>query len=142
MGSQWATMGDALMKIPLFAESIHKSHQILKTKNVDLLKIITTNDASVFDSVLNSYVGIVAIQVRIPYYIAIESSFSYKFEKFITYYLFIFSCEDRVDRRTFGVEYPSERNHRPFCGRNMLRLRRRLSHGWSNDFTRLLSWIG
>lgn len=64
MGSQWATMGSTLMKIPLFAESIRKSHKILESKNVDLLNIISSNDVAVFDSVLNSYIGIVAIQVR------------------------------------------------------------------------------
>lgn len=63
MGSQWATMGKQLLRIPVFAESICKSHRILQMKGVNLLRIITTDDATVFDSVLNSYVGIVAIEV-------------------------------------------------------------------------------
>ncbi len=63
MGSQWPTMGKTLMKIPLFAQSIQKSHQTLKPKGVDLIRIITSNDPKTFDNILNSFVGIASIQV-------------------------------------------------------------------------------
>lgn len=65
MGSQWPGMGKDLMKIPVFAESIYKCHQTLKPKGVDLIRIITNNDPKTFDNILNSFVGIAAIQVNI-----------------------------------------------------------------------------
>lgn len=63
MGSQWCTMGKDLMKLPIFAESVQKCHNILLEKGLDLLKIITTDDKTTFDDVLHSFVGIAAIQV-------------------------------------------------------------------------------
>lgn len=63
MGSQWATMGADLMKIPLFEESIKKSHNILAAKGMDLISIITSSDPKIFDNILHSFVGIAAIQI-------------------------------------------------------------------------------
>lgn len=63
MGSQWAGMGLTLMKIPVFAAAVHKCHQLLKPKGVDLIRIITDTDPTTFDNILNSFVGIAAIQV-------------------------------------------------------------------------------
>ena len=57
-------MGRSLMNIPKFAESIQKSHQILLSKNLDLIRIITDNDPALFDNIINSFVGIAAIQVN------------------------------------------------------------------------------
>ncbi|XP_065219793.1 fatty acid synthase isoform X2 [Planococcus citri] len=65
MGSQWPGMGKDLMKIPVFAESVQKSHQTLKPKGVDLIRIITNNDPKTFDNILNSFVGIAAIQIAL-----------------------------------------------------------------------------
>ena len=65
MGSQWPGMGKRLMDLPLFRESIERSHKILESKGLDLIKIITENDPNVFDNVLHSFVGIAAIQVLI-----------------------------------------------------------------------------
>jgi len=58
-------MGKALMKIPKFYESVHKCHRTLKPTGVDLIRIITDNDPKTFDNILNSFVGIAAIQVRL-----------------------------------------------------------------------------
>ena len=63
MGSQWPGMGRELMKLPLFAATIEKCHAILAKKGLDLKHIITTEDPSVFDSILHCFVGIAAIQV-------------------------------------------------------------------------------
>lgn len=63
MGSQWNGMGKQLLNIPKFAESISKSEAILKTKGIDLLSILTSDDPKLFDNILNSFVGIAAIQV-------------------------------------------------------------------------------
>lgn len=64
MGSQWPTMGKSLMKIPIFAESIQRSDQVLQSKGLNLMKIITDDDPQMFDNILNSFVGIAAIQVN------------------------------------------------------------------------------
>ncbi|XP_065209087.1 fatty acid synthase-like [Planococcus citri] len=65
MGSQWPTMGKSLMNLPIFAESIRKCHEILRTKRIDLIQIITDDDAKIFDYILNSFVGIAAIQIAL-----------------------------------------------------------------------------
>ena len=51
------------MEIPIFAHSIQKSHKILQSKGIDLIRIITDNDPKIFDNILNSFIGIAAIQV-------------------------------------------------------------------------------
>lgn len=58
-------MGKCLLQIPIFATAIHECHEILKSKDVDLMDIITTDDPTIFDNILNAFVGISAIQVRI-----------------------------------------------------------------------------
>lgn len=64
MGSQWIGMGRDLMQLPIFAKAVHKCHEILKPKGVDLLKIITgVDDTTMFDNILHSFVGIAAVQV-------------------------------------------------------------------------------
>ncbi|XP_065221125.1 fatty acid synthase-like isoform X2 [Planococcus citri] len=65
MGSQWVGMGKSLMKIPILAESIRKSHQFLESKGLDLIKIITDDDPKIYDNILNSFVGIAAIQIAL-----------------------------------------------------------------------------
>ncbi|KAL1132200.1 hypothetical protein AAG570_010157 [Ranatra chinensis] len=63
MGSQWPGMGTSLMKLPTFAEAIQKCHAALEPKGVDLINILTNPDPSTFDSILNSFVGIAAVQI-------------------------------------------------------------------------------
>lgn len=63
MGSQWNGMGKQLLKIPIFAESVRKCAAILKPKGVDLIDILTNEDPKLFDNILNSFVGIAAIQI-------------------------------------------------------------------------------
>lgn len=65
IGSQWAGMGSDLMRIPIFAESINYCHDILMPKGVNLKHIIMSNDKSLFNNVLNSYVGIIAIEIAL-----------------------------------------------------------------------------
>lgn len=65
MGSQWCEMGLALMDLPIFRESIHKSHTLLQPLGLDLITIITSSEPQVFDNILHSFVGIAAIQVAI-----------------------------------------------------------------------------
>ncbi|KDR18643.1 hypothetical protein L798_06624, partial [Zootermopsis nevadensis] len=63
MGSQWPGMGKALLNIPIFAAAIERCQQALRPHGVDLLNIITTEDPSIFDNILNCFVGIAACQV-------------------------------------------------------------------------------
>ncbi|XP_046414517.1 fatty acid synthase [Neodiprion fabricii] len=63
MGSQWAGMGEALMKIPAFAKAIDKCDAALKPHGVDIINILTNKDPKTFDNILNSFVGIAAVQV-------------------------------------------------------------------------------
>ncbi|KAI5631389.1 acyl transferase domain-containing protein [Phthorimaea operculella] len=63
MGSQWTSMGSQLMKIPIFADAILRCHKALESKGVDLINVITCTDNSIFDNILNSFIGIAAIQI-------------------------------------------------------------------------------
>ncbi|XP_066594557.1 fatty acid synthase [Prorops nasuta] len=63
MGSQWATMGAMLMNFPVFANAIAKCDAVLKPHGVDIINILTNNDKTIFDNILNSFVGIAAIQI-------------------------------------------------------------------------------
>lgn len=65
IGSQWAGMGADLMKIPIFAESINYCHDILVENGIDLKHVITSTDKNLFANVLNSYVGIVSIEIAL-----------------------------------------------------------------------------
>lgn len=65
VGSQWTGMGSSLMVIPLFKESILRSHLILKQYGVDLVSIITDNNINTLYSILNTFVGIASIQVAL-----------------------------------------------------------------------------
>lgn len=65
MGSQWTQMGEELLAIPLFRQSIERSHEVLVPLGLDLKMIITSKDQSVLQNILNIFVGIAAIQVAI-----------------------------------------------------------------------------
>ncbi|XP_063628215.1 fatty acid synthase-like [Cydia splendana] len=63
MGSQWAGMGAQLMRIPIFAAAIEKCRRVLEPKGIDILHIITSDDKTIFDNILHSFVGIAAVQI-------------------------------------------------------------------------------
>lgn len=63
VGSQWQGMGTDLMRVPIFAETIQKCHDALSSEGIDVKKIITTNDDTIFDNVLNTYIGIAAVEL-------------------------------------------------------------------------------
>ncbi|XP_050542017.1 fatty acid synthase-like [Daktulosphaira vitifoliae] len=63
MGSQWPGMGTDLLKIPIFAETIKKCDIVLRKKKIDIFKILTDLDTTIFDNILHSFVGITAIQL-------------------------------------------------------------------------------
>lgn len=57
--------GDALLQIPVFAEAINKCDRVLKPRGIDIVRIITEKDPKMFDNIVNSFVGIAAIQVKV-----------------------------------------------------------------------------
>ncbi|XP_034192524.2 fatty acid synthase [Osmia lignaria lignaria] len=63
MGSQWPGMGEALMRFPIFAQAIKKCDAALRPHGVDIVDIITNKDRKTFDNILNSFIGIAAIQI-------------------------------------------------------------------------------
>ncbi|XP_063988184.1 fatty acid synthase-like [Diachasmimorpha longicaudata] len=63
MGSQWATMGSSLLRLPVFANAIKKCDAVLKPHGVDIYDILTNPDKSTFDNILHSFVGIAAVQI-------------------------------------------------------------------------------
>lgn len=65
IGSQWIEMGSDLMKIPIFAQTIKKCHDVLAPKGIDVLKIVTAADPETFSKVLNSYIGIAAVELAL-----------------------------------------------------------------------------
>lgn len=78
MGCQWAGMGVSLMKIDIFRESIEKSHKVLQPFGLDLISIITSPKKETFDQIINSFVGIAAVQVALVDILrALEISFDY-----------------------------------------------------------------
>lgn len=65
MGSQWTGMGKELMQIPVFKSSIEKCDKVLRPKGIDIVYVLTSADETIYDSILNCFVGITAIQVNI-----------------------------------------------------------------------------
>nr|WJN62148.1 fatty acid synthase 1 [Rhopalosiphum padi] len=65
MGSQWTGMGRDLLALAPFRESIEKTANTLKNLGLDIYAILNSNDKTVFDNVLNSFVGIAAIQIAL-----------------------------------------------------------------------------
>ena len=65
MGSQWPAMAKQLMQFPPFAQSIHSCAQVLKEFDVDLVKILTSDDAQLLNPILPCFVSIAAVQIAL-----------------------------------------------------------------------------
>lgn len=63
VGSQWSGMARDLMEIPIFAAAIENCHKTLTIKNFDLKTILSSGDENIFHDVLNTFVGIAAVQI-------------------------------------------------------------------------------
>lgn len=61
---QWGGIGASLMKIPMFQESIERCHEVLLTKDIDLVNLILQNSSKALDNTNNTILG-VAIQVAL-----------------------------------------------------------------------------
>lgn len=65
MGSQWAGMGRQLWPIETFQRSLGRCAEALQPEGIDLLALIHQGTNETFESVLNSFVSIAAIQVAL-----------------------------------------------------------------------------
>ncbi|XP_065203846.1 fatty acid synthase-like [Planococcus citri] len=63
MGSQWPGMGADLMNLPVFAETIKELDSYLRPLGIDIVNVITSFDPTVLKDVVNSFVGIAAVQI-------------------------------------------------------------------------------
>ena len=63
MGSQWKGMGRDLMEIDVFRESIMKLSAVLVPYDVDLFDCLMNDKKDVFTDVVNTFVGIISVQV-------------------------------------------------------------------------------
>ncbi|CAH2098689.1 unnamed protein product [Euphydryas editha] len=62
-GSQWTRIATQLMRIPVFASAIERCHKTLETKGINLKEIVSNPDPKVHDNILNSFIGIAAVQI-------------------------------------------------------------------------------
>lgn len=66
MGSQWVGMGAQMLKLKLFRDSIEASAKVLAPYDVDLLKLILSENASLWETrTVYSFVAITAIQIAL-----------------------------------------------------------------------------
>ncbi|XP_065212309.1 fatty acid synthase-like [Planococcus citri] len=65
MGSQWNGMGKGLLDIPVFANAIERCDKVLRPYGVDIYNILTSDDPTLFDDIVNAFVGIIAVQVAL-----------------------------------------------------------------------------
>lgn len=62
VGSHWPGMCRDMMQIPIFAAAVEKCHDALKPSDFDLKKVLASDD-KIFDDVVNTFVGIAAVQI-------------------------------------------------------------------------------
>lgn len=58
-------MGAQLMEVPIFLNAINKCDAVLKPRGIDIKYILSSQDTNLFENILNSFVGIAAVQVRL-----------------------------------------------------------------------------
>ncbi|KAG8225765.1 hypothetical protein J437_LFUL005724, partial [Ladona fulva] len=63
MGSQWAGMGKDLLRLPAFASAIATCDSVLKPRGLNIYRIISDEDPGIYEDILNSFVGIAAVQI-------------------------------------------------------------------------------
>lgn len=64
MGCQWNGMARDMMQFDIFARSLHKSHELLKQFGIDLLDLVTSDNAD-NQTMVSPFVSIAAIQVAL-----------------------------------------------------------------------------
>lgn len=63
------------MSLPVFSEAIQKCDTVLKPHGIDVVNVITNKDKKIFDNILNSCVGVAAIQVSFQHIILRNTKF-------------------------------------------------------------------
>ncbi|KAK0159820.1 hypothetical protein PV327_010892 [Microctonus hyperodae] len=63
MKSQSVRMNTALLRFPVFAKSIEKCNNVLKSHDIDIYDILTKTNKSTFENIMYSSVGTAAIQI-------------------------------------------------------------------------------
>ncbi|CAG5047033.1 unnamed protein product [Parnassius apollo] len=63
LGTQWPAMGKDLLRISTFANAIDKCHKVLESKGIKLSEIISKHNTNSFENIVESFVGIVAVQI-------------------------------------------------------------------------------
>lgn len=63
MGTQWAGMGQSLMQVPEFRESILRSDIAMKETGLCVSRLLMDADESTFEDTVHAFVGLAAIQV-------------------------------------------------------------------------------
>ncbi|CAG9858327.1 unnamed protein product [Phyllotreta striolata] len=63
LGAQWNGMGRDLLNIEVFQKSIKRCAAALKTYEIDLLQILTSDDPTIFDDITNCICAIVALEI-------------------------------------------------------------------------------
>ncbi|XP_048505788.1 fatty acid synthase-like [Athalia rosae] len=63
LGSQWPGMGKALLRIPVFAKTIKECDATLRPYGVDVLGILTAEDPKLLENIMNTFIGITAMQI-------------------------------------------------------------------------------
>lgn len=56
-------LGQALMRLPIFAKSVEKCNSVLKSRKLNIYEILTGKENNLLDNILYSSVGIAAVQV-------------------------------------------------------------------------------
>ncbi|KAI5638917.1 acyl transferase domain-containing protein [Phthorimaea operculella] len=65
LGSQWPGMATELMRIPIFASTIQRCHKTLEPMGIDLIRVLTDPDKTMFDKILHCFIGIAAVQIAL-----------------------------------------------------------------------------
>ncbi|XP_029670079.1 fatty acid synthase-like [Formica exsecta] len=63
IGSQWPGMGQALLRFPTFYKTVKKCDTILRTHGMRIIDVLTSKHEAIFNSILNSLVGITVMQI-------------------------------------------------------------------------------
>lgn len=65
MGSQWSAMAKGMMSLDLFAQSIHKCTDVLKSVNIDLPYILLSEDPKALEEKIHHFVAITSVQIAL-----------------------------------------------------------------------------
>jgi len=56
-------VGQALLRFPVFSETVEKCDKILQTHGMHVIDILTGKHGATFNNILNSFIGITVMQV-------------------------------------------------------------------------------